>query len=108
MKRTRRIDGAAAALWASAFVLAGMVVMQAGRLPENAAHAGMGVSDHDFTLVTAKSGRGQDADPDEVLYVLDSRTEALLVYWIEDARQQGVQMVDGGSLVALFQRGRGQ
>ena len=67
----------------------------------------MAVSGDGYTMVTTRSGRGQDQDPDEILYVIDSRSDTLLVYWIEDARQQGLQLVDGGSLSALFSRGRG-
>ena len=102
-----RIDHGAAALWASAFLLAGLVITQAGRLPANPAFANMAVSDHGFTLVTANSGRGDDADPNELLYVLDSRSEMLLVYEIEDARQERIVLRHGGSLQNLFAQGRG-
>ena len=107
MRTRTKIDTASAVLWMSAFLLAALVIIQAGRLPENRAYADMAVSDSGFTIVTAPSGRGQEFDPDEVLYVLDSHSESLLVYWVEDARTTGLQVVDGGFLPAMFVRGRG-
>lgn len=106
MNRKTRIDAGSAVLWASAFVIAALIIIKAGDLPANQAHARMAVSSGDFTLVTAHSGKGDDEDPDEVLYVLDSRSETLLVYEIGDVRQaDAVRLVDGGSLRNLFIKG---
>ncbi|MHC4992043.1 MAG: hypothetical protein ACYTGC_13805, partial [Planctomycetota bacterium] len=70
MNQTTTHRNSTAALWASAFVLAAFVIVQAGRLPENAAHAEMANSLGSYTLLTTNSGRGGDADPDELLYVI--------------------------------------
>lgn len=96
------IDTPAAILWACAFLLAALVIVQAGRLPGNEAHAEMAVEMDGFTLITADSGRGEDAAPDELLYVLDSRDEMLFVYEVEDARAGNIILRDGGSLRNLF------
>lgn len=96
------IDTPAAILWASAFLLAALVIVQAGRLPGNEAHAEMGVQFDGFTLLTTDSGRGEDAAPDELLYVLDSRAEMLYVYEVDDARNGTILLRDGGSLRNLF------
>jgi hypothetical protein len=106
MKRTNRINSAAAVLWASAFLLAALVIVQAGKLPANNAHAAVGVALEDFSMVTIDSGRGGDTQPDETLYVLDSRDEVLLIYEIEDARQKEILLRNGGSLQNLFRNAR--
>lgn len=87
----RSLGTAEAILLATAFLLVAIVLVQAGRLPGNAAYAEMGVAGDDFTLVTASSGRGDDADPYEILWIVDSRGEVLHVYEIEDVRQGGIQ-----------------
>lgn len=102
----KRINTASAVLWASAFVLAAMVITQAGRLPVNPAYAEMGVESGGFTLVTSNSGRGEDAAPYELLYVLDSRDEVLLVYEIEDARQRQIVLRGGADLPEWFRNAR--
>ncbi len=102
----KSINTAAAVLWASAFVLAAMVITQAGRLPVNPAYADMGVENGGFAMVTASSGRGEDAAPYELLYVLDSRDEVLLVYEIEDLRQRQIVMRGGADLPVWFRNAR--
>lgn len=103
MKTTNNIKPAAAVLWASAFFLAAMVIIQAGKLPGNPAYAEMGVSHGGYTLMTINSGRGGDTDPDELLLVLDSRSETLLIYEVEDAQKEQIFLRDGGNLRGLFQ-----
>jgi hypothetical protein len=102
MRHVRNINTPAAVLWASAFIIAALIVIQAGRLPQNSAYAEMATGHGGFSLVTADAGRGGDVQPDELLYVIDSREQVLLVYEIEDARQGRVTLRDGGSLVNLF------
>lgn len=103
---TTSINTPAAILWASSFLLAALVIVQAGRLPGNQAHGEMAAESGDYTLVTTRSGRGKDTDPRELLYILDSRGEMLLVYDIEDARKQQILLVDGARLPVLFQQAR--
>ncbi len=85
--RRRGLTVASAALWASAFLLAALTVIQAGRLPFNAAHAagaanqgGQGTS-----VITLATGLGPDTKPYEALWVLDGRGEMLFIYYIENA-----------------------
>jgi len=106
MQRHKSINTAAAVLWASAFLLAALVIVQAGRLPGNPAYAEMGLESGGYTLLTTDSGRGGDAAPNELLYIIDSREEVVLVYEIEDARQSQIILRDGGSLQNLFATGR--
>jgi len=91
-----------AVLLATAFLLAALVIIQAGKLPANQAHAGTSVASEGFSLLTVDSGRGDDLDPQELLFVIDSRDEMLLVYEIEDARKNVITLRDGGSLHNLF------
>ena len=95
----------ASALWASAFVIGALVIIQAGRLPGNPAHAEMSADKGDFVLLTAPSGRGGDQDPDELLYVIDNRNQAMLAYETEHNRGR-VELRDGGSLVNIFRQAR--
>jgi hypothetical protein len=100
------INPAAAVLWASAFVIAAIIIMQAGRLPGNMAHAEVVADRASYTLMTADSGRGGDTEPDELLYIIDSREQVMLVYEVEDARKKTITFRDGHSLDSLFQRAR--
>ena len=106
MNQNKNVNASAAALWASAFVIGAMIIMQAGRLPGNAAHAEMATDRGSYTLLTCNSGKGGETDPDELLYIIDSREQVLLVYEVEDARKGQINVRDGGSLDALFQRAR--
>jgi hypothetical protein len=96
----------AAVLWASAFVILALIIMQAGRMQGNAAYAEVVADRGSYTLMTADSGRGGDEDPDEILYVIDSREQTLLVYEVEDARKKQVIFREGQPLDQLFQRAR--
>jgi len=93
-------------LWASAFVIAALIIMQAGRLSGNHANATMVADRGSYTLMTANSGTGGESDPDELLYVIDSREQILLIYEVEDSRKNQILLRDGGSLDAMFSRAR--
>jgi hypothetical protein len=106
MRHLTRIDRAGGALWASAFVIAALIIVQAGRLQTNAAHAEMTSQMGGYTLMTTDSGLGGDMDPNQLLYVIDSRAQAVMVYEIEDARKKQIILRDGRSLDALFRVAR--
>ncbi|MHC5113066.1 MAG: hypothetical protein ACYTGP_01400 [Planctomycetota bacterium] len=104
--RNTTINVQSTALWASAFVITALVILQAGRLPGNPAYAGTAVNGNEFTLVTANSGRGGQADPNELLYILDSRAELLMLYEVEDAQKKQIFFRHGASLPAWFMNAR--
>lgn len=80
------VNYAAAALWASAFILGALTIVQAGRLPGQAAYAEAANAGQDGTsVVTVATGLGPDNKPYEALWVLDGRTEILTIYYIENA-----------------------
>mgnify|MGYP005699889937 CR=1 FL=1 len=107
MRRTRQIDTAAAVLWASAFLILAIVIVQAGQLQGNAAFADQAVNKGDYSLVTVDAGRGGgDAAPNEVLFVVDSQDEVLMIYDIEDARRGAIILRSGGSLANVFSSAR--
>ncbi len=92
---------AAAALWASAFILSAMVIVQAGRLvwplgPEARAEMVTKVGDH--TALTFDSGN------DEVLVILDGRGEQLYAYRIQN--QNRVELLRAYTVRELFDLGR--
>jgi len=99
-----------AVLWATAAGLAALVIIQAGRVPDPPSPnpfptpaLASAVAGDDFSVVAARSGRGDDTDPDEILWVLDSRAGAILVYEVEDPRLGSIVFRQGGGLDALFQ-----
>src|SRR5262245_60979323 len=105
---TKSINSGAAALWASALVIAALIIVQAGRLSgaHNAAHAGMQGDRGDYTLLTASAGTGPETDPNDIFCVLDSREQILLVYEVEDAQKKQVVLRDVYQLDNLFLRAR--
>jgi hypothetical protein len=103
MKKTETMNVSAAVLWASAFVIAAMVIVQAGRLPGNPAHADMAIAQDEFTLLTTRYGSGDN----KILYVINSRDQVLLIYEVENARENIMTFREGLSLVQLFRVGRG-
>lgn len=105
-QRNASLNPGAAVLWASAFIIGALIILQAGRMQGNTANATMVADRGSYTLLTADSGTGGDTDPDEILYVIDSREQILLVYEVEDARKRQVMLRDGYSLDTLFQRAR--
>ena len=106
MRREEHMNMSATALWASAFVVLAMIIVQAGKLPSNAAYAETATDRGNYTLLTTDSGKGGDENPNELLYVIDSAAQVLLVYEIEDARNGLILLRDGGSLVNLFNSAR--
>jgi hypothetical protein len=101
MNRSQTVNRSAAVLWASAFVIAALIILQAGRLTGSAAHASNAANVNDYSLVTARSGVGPDEKPYELLYLIDNHAEVLLVYDLQNV-QQGLLLRDGGSLTNLF------
>lgn len=103
---TRHANVSVTALWASAFVIAALTIMQAGRLGGSPAYAETVAGQGDYVLLTARSGRGDETEPDEVLFVIDNRDQVLLVYEVEDAQRGVIAARQGGSLVNLFRNAR--
>ncbi|MCA9310314.1 MAG: hypothetical protein KDA21_03860 [Phycisphaerales bacterium] len=73
----RTLNGAAAALWASAFVIMALIIIQAGQVGTgpNAAWAETISDVGDYEIMTVPVG-----NLEEVLVVLDSRDETIYTY----------------------------
>lgn len=69
------------ALWASAFVLAALLIVQAGRGADNPARAEMTATAGGYTLMTTRTQSG------EILYVIDNLTEQFFIYNVEQQRE---------------------
>lgn len=96
-----------AILATSAIAITALAIVEAGRL-HPAAEAGMAtMGSGGFTLLTAANGQGSDTSRVELLYVLDNRSEMLLVYGIENQTERRMVLLGGGSLPALFRAARG-
>jgi hypothetical protein len=101
MPTRQSINPSAAVLWASAFVIAALVIVQAGRLPGNPAHADSAVTRGDYTLLTTDASAPLG---DKLLYIIDSRGQTLLVYEIQDARRNIVVLRESQNLEVMFRR----
>lgn len=99
--RNARIDPAAAALWASAFVIGAMLTVQAGRLgaPE-AAYAGNLAEIGQARILTADAGGGE-----EFLAVLDVTAQTLSIYGV--ANQRSIELYQVARLPDLFEQAQG-
>lgn len=108
--RPHRVNPSAAVLWASAFIVAALTITQAGRLAPNPAYAGDAITTgQGFSLLTASSGIGPKEAPYDLLYVIDSNDETLMIYWIENANTQQTSkltLVNGSYLPTLFDAAR--
>lgn len=92
---------AGAALWASAMILAALVIVQAGRLwsaPAPALAADLVAAGGDYVTLSV------DAGNDDVLVVLDHRSEDLLVY--HPRNQSDLEFKSRQNLRELFFAGR--
>ncbi len=69
---------------------------------DNTAYAEMAVSENGYTMMTTDGGT------DEVLVIVDSREEMIMVYRASPAsgNQGGVELLDREALSGLFQRAR--
>jgi hypothetical protein len=96
-----------AILATSAIAILALAVVEAGRLhpAAQAGTASMGAAG--VTAITASSGQGPDNMPFEVLYVIDNRSEMILVYGVETQLDRRMTLLGGGSLPALFRASRG-
>jgi len=92
-------------LGASAFILAALTIIQAGRQPAFAETANSGQMG--FAAATIRSGLGPDTRPYELVYVIDSRGETLFIYYIENATGGRMQLRQVLSLPTLFRQARG-
>lgn len=88
--------GAHAALWASAALILALIIAQIGRLSPFSAASAEVTQVAGLTVMTAFSGDGE-----QVLCVLDSRAERLLVYGVVNRNQIDLyQTVDVATLFA--------
>ena len=74
-------------LWASAFVIAALVIMQTARIGAgNNAIGEMAIAGMDYTMLTTNSGNG------EILAVLNNRDGNMYAYEVTSSK--GINMVD--------------
>jgi hypothetical protein len=94
-------------LWASAFVLTGLIIMQFSR--RHAAYAEEVFPGRDgFSYGTVRNGLiAAIPSMPECLWVLDNRSEMLFIYYIEDSANTRLQLRYRESLANLFRRARG-
>lgn len=97
---TRRLSSSTF-MWASAFVLAALIVVQAGRMGESQARADLVSSVGGVTALTVAGAASED-----LLMVIDGRSEELFVYRVEN--QNNLELYRRYSLPRMFTDARGQ
>lgn len=95
-----RIETACFGLIASAFILAGLLVVQLASTP-NTAEAAMVITRDNFTLLTAKTKNGEES-----LFIINNITNRLLIYSL-NLPQERMELVGGAELKDLFGGGGG-
>ena len=92
----QRVDVGAASLWASAFIIMAMIVVQAGRLGVgNSAQAQVTSDIANLRMLTSKSNVDE-----ELLSVLDQNNETLSAYLVVNSRS--LERFDTISLPEVF------
>jgi hypothetical protein len=85
------------ALWASAFIVAALVFVMAGRHTQNA-YADSASTANGFTLLTTSSGQGAD-----LLYLIDQETSMLIVYNLKNPQiNSEMELVAAWYLPSMF------
>lgn len=87
-------------LWLSAGILAGLIVVQGAGMFESEAYADMTTTMQSYSMMTTDGGT------DEVLVVVDSRQESLLIYRVN--LNNRLQLYKREQLGPLFTRARAQ
>lgn len=98
-QRRHRIAPGVATLWAAAFVIFALILTQASRFGSSVAYAGNVSEVGDLVLLTAGVGNNE-----EVLVVLDGRSEKLMVYGVSGNRQ--LEFLGNYQVGELFLQGR--
>ena len=106
--RRRGAHAAATPLWASAFVLAGLLVVSAGRITPSAdAGDAASVAAGGMQVLTLTNGDGSSTQFNESVYVLDNHSETLFVYTIENATdKRGLILRTAEPLQQVFRNAR--
>ncbi len=94
----KRIETACYGLIASAFILAGLLIMQIGNMP-NTAEAGLVITRENFTLLTARTRSGEES-----LFVINNNNNRLLIYALNLTGNR-IELVGGADLGSLFNGG---
>ncbi len=92
-----RTETACFGLIASAFILAGLLLVQVSSMPNNA-QASMVISRNNFTLLTAKTRSNEES-----LFIINNATDRLLIYRLDLARKR-IELSGSADLADLFSR----
>lgn len=95
-----RIETACFGLIASAFILAGILIVQISAMP-NTAEASLVITRDNFTLLTARTRNGEES-----LFVVNNNTSRMLIYTLDIARKR-IVLSGGADLTEVFSRGSG-
>ena len=85
-------------LWVSAAVLAALIIVQGAGLLDSKASAEMAISTGAYSMMTTDGGN------DEIVVIVDSSQESLMVYRTD--RNMWLQLLEREDLAGLFERAR--
>ncbi len=92
------------ALWASAFVLGGLILTQAGRI--QTAQADSVATTGGFSMSTITCGNQAGSDTYDLLWVIDDRSETLMIFY-GDVYNKVLDLRTTKNLVDIFKQARG-
>ena len=98
MKTSSRSTSQPGWLWVSAGVLIALILLQGGSFFDSKAYGEMATTSGSYSILTTDGGN------DEILVVVDSRHESLMVYRTVSGNQ--LKMVEREELSSLFLRAR--
>lgn len=89
-------DGGSGALWASAFVITALILIQASRHDAGQqAHAGLIAEAGAYRILTSGTGNNED-----IIAVLNQTDETVSIYSVENGRS--LELYQSASLIELF------
>jgi hypothetical protein len=102
-KKTNNFQMNTVGLWASAFVLGGLILTQAGRV--QTAQADSAPGSNGFSMSTITGGIQLGADTYDLLWVIDDRSETLMIFY-GDVSNRVLDVRSVKNISDMFQQAR--
>ncbi|MCE9619707.1 MAG: hypothetical protein K8R92_07335 [Planctomycetes bacterium] len=103
-KKTSSLPINNVALWASAFVLGGLILTQAGRI--QTAQADSVSTSNGFCMSTITCGNQTGSDTYDLLWLVDDRSETLMIFY-GDVYNKVLDLRTTKNLADIFKQARG-
>jgi hypothetical protein len=103
-KKPSSFQPSTTALWASAFVLGGLILTQAGRM--QSAQADSVSTSNGFCMSTITCGNQSGSETYDLLWVVDDRSETLMIFY-GDVYNKQLDLRTTRNLADIFRQARG-